>query len=400
MPNIRRGMMAAAGAAGGGSETAGALFRSGYNAQGEIGDGTTVDRRNLDPAFVQIGSGTDWEWNSASGYSTNQVATAYGVKTDGTGWIWGEASYGKLGNGTTTPNICSPIQIGSLTDWKQMNGGQHHSMAVKTDGTLWGWGRNNSGQLGVGNTTDYSSPVQVGSLTDWLYVVCGANVTSGLKTDGTVWGMGSNSYGSLGQGPATGSFSSPVQVGSYTDWTHISRNQTNVQTAFMGVRGGTFEAPAGTLWACGNNTWGMMGTSNTTDYISPVQIGSLTNWSKIEGGPGGFCSTKTDGTIWAWGYAYQGINGTGDTTVYSSPVQIGSLTDWSSIKKASRFLTMAIKTDGTFWCWAAQTPVCGSTAVAKSSPVQLGTSTGWLSIGSSYGSTSYGIIGEGPVCPT
>ena len=86
MPNLRRGMMGAAGAAGGG--TAGAMFRTGYNVQGEIGDGTTVDRRALNPAFVQIGSGTDGEWNSAAGNSTDQSATAYGVKTDGTGWIW------------------------------------------------------------------------------------------------------------------------------------------------------------------------------------------------------------------------------------------------------------------------------------------------------------------------
>ena len=390
MPNLRRGMMGAAGAAGGG--TAGAMFRTGYNVQGEIGDGTTVDRRALNPAFVQIGSGTDWEWNSASGNTTDQAATAYGVKTDGTGWIWGYATYGKLGNGTTTPNICSPIQIGSLTDWKQMNGGQWHSAAVKADGTLWTWGRNNYGQLGVGNTTDYSSPVQVGSLTDWDYVVCSSGTSSALKTDGTVWGWGQGWLGSLGQGNET-DHSSPIQLGSYTDWTHISRNGNATQPSFMGVRGGE-------LWACGNNTNGTMGTGNTTNYSSPVQIGSLTNWLTVEGGWYGFCSIKTDGTAWAWGYGYQGMNMDGTTDHTSSPVQIGSLTDWSSIKKASRFMTMAIKTDGTFWGSGVHCVNCGSTSLAKSSPIQIGTSTGWISIASSYGRTSYGIIGEGPVCPT
>ena len=390
MPNILPMMMGAAGAAGGGDS--GGLFRTGYNVQGEIGDGTTVDRRALNPAFVQIGSGTDWEWNSASGNTTDQLATAYGVKTDGTGWIWGEASYGKLGNGTTTPNICSPIQIGSLTDWKQMNGGQWHSAAVKTDGTLWTWGRNNYGQLGVGNTTDYSSPVQVGSLTDWDYVVCSAGVTSALKTDGTVWGFGQGWYGSLGQGNET-DHSSPVQLGSYTDWTHISRNGNGTQPSFMGVRGGE-------LWGCGWGGNGTMGTGNTTNYSSPVQIGSLTNWLTVEGGWYGFCSIKTDGTAWSWGMGYQGMNMDGTTDDTSSPVQIGSLTDWSSIKKASRFMTMAIKTDGTFWGAGVHCVNCGSTSLAKSSPIQIGTSTGWISIASSYGRTSYGIIGEGPVCPT
>jgi len=399
MPNIRRGMMAAAGAAGGGD--GGALFRSGYNAQGEIGDGTTVDRRALNPAFVQIGSDTDWEWNSASGSSTDQKATGYGVKTDGTAWIWGYAAYGKLGNGTTTPNICSPIQVGSLTDWKQMNGGGFHSAAVKTDGTLWVWGRNNYGQLGLGTTTDYSSPVQVGSLTDWEYVACSYGVTSGLKTDGTVWGWGQGWQGSLGQGNQT-DFSSPVQLGSYTDWTYISRNNGNTQPYFFGVRGGTFETPAGTLWVCGDNTNGSMGTGNTTAYSSPVQIGSLTNWSKPEAGLMGGCAVKTDGTAWAWGYGYQGLNMDENTSAPwpSSPVQIGSLTDWSIIKKAARYLTMAIKTDGTFWACGKNTPICGSTSLAKSSPIQIGSSTAWKSIGSSYGTTSMGIIGDGPVCPT
>tara|TARA_R100000306_G_C4358269_1_gene133928 strand:+ start:14 stop:1246 length:1233 start_codon:yes stop_codon:yes gene_type:complete len=369
--------------------TAGALFRSGYNTQGEVGDGTTVIRRGMNPNFVQIGSGTDWVWNSGSGQSTNTSGIGYGVKADGTAWIWGAAEYGKLGNETTSPNICSPIQVGSLTDWKQMNGGQYHSMGVKTDGTLWAWGRNNFGQLGLGNTTDYSSPVQVGSLTDWDYVVCSFGTTSCLKTDGTVWGFGQGWYGSMGQGNET-DYSSPVQLGSYTDWTYIGRT-VNAAPDFMGVRGGK-------LWGCGANSYGGLGTGNTTSYNSPVQIGSLTNWSTVEGGSAGFCSIKTDGTAWAWGLAYQGMNMDGTDTNTSSPVQIGSLTDWSSIKKAARYLTMAIKTDGTFWAAGVNTPICGSLAAARSSPIQIGSSTAWKSIGSSQGTTSMGIIGDGPVC--
>ena len=247
------------------------------------------------------------------------------------------------------------------------------------------------GQLGLGDTTDYSSPVQVGSLTDWSHVVCSFGTTSCLKTDGTVWGFGQGWYGSMGQGNET-DYCSPVQLGSYTDWTYIGRT-VNAAPAFMGVRGGE-------LWGCGANTNGTLGTGNTTNYNSPVQIGSLTNWSTVEGGLTGFCSIKTDGTAWAWGYGYQGMNMDGNAGAPwpSSPVQIGSLTDWSSIKKPSRFITMAIKTDGTFWASGVATPICDSTALSKSSPVQVGSSTAWKSIGSSQGTTSYGIIGDGPVC--
>jgi alpha-tubulin suppressor-like RCC1 family protein len=97
--------------------------------------------------------------------------------------------------------------------------------AVKTDGTLWAWGINNKGQLGLGNTTDYSSPVQVGSLTDWKLVGGAIWNNAAIKTDGTLWTCGYAAVGMLGNGTATPDISSPAQVGSDTDWISIGNNQ-------------------------------------------------------------------------------------------------------------------------------------------------------------------------------
>ena len=87
-------------------------------------------------------------------------------------WSWGRNSHGQLGLGDTT-NRSSPVQVGSLTNWRLVAGGEYHTAAIKTDSTLWIWGRNDYGQLGLGNTTNRSSPVQVGTSTNWRIVTCG-----------------------------------------------------------------------------------------------------------------------------------------------------------------------------------------------------------------------------------
>ena len=85
---------------------------------------------------------------------------------------WGSNAYGQLGQGNIT-NYSSPKQVGSLTTWSTISAGFYHTIATKTDGTLWSWGKNQLGQLGLGVTTYYSSPKQVGSLTTWLNITAG-----------------------------------------------------------------------------------------------------------------------------------------------------------------------------------------------------------------------------------
>ena len=181
----------------------------------------------------QIGSLTTWTNNSADwGHS----ASHHIIKSDGTLWGWGENTYGMVGKGVgdhTTIKYESPVQIGSGTDWYQVSNGGVHAAAIKTDGTLWTWGGNFYGNLGHGDTTHRNAPVQVGSGTTWASVLCAEGYwTMALKTDGTLWGCGSNRKGNLGIGNTNDSVTTFTQVGSATHWLayNVAGRTTNGQT--------------------------------------------------------------------------------------------------------------------------------------------------------------------------
>jgi len=316
-------------------------------------------------------------------------------------WSWGENRQGQLGLGNTT-NRSSPVQVGALTTWSSVeyNRGGEHTLATKTDGTLWAWGRNNFGQLGLGNTTDRSSPVQVGTLTTWSKVSCGKSITAAIKTDGTLWTWGRNGYGALGIN-ASGDRSSPVQVGTLTTWSKIHATGSHM----LAIK------TDGTLWSWGSNTDGQLGHGNFTYRSSPVQVGRLTTWSKISGAGGQYfmshppyynyingnsAAIKTDGTLWTWGYSgNSGVLGRNNTQPASIPTQVGALTTWSKINLSAggsigvdyqqmvRPCAAAIKTDGTLWTWGDNTQGVlgrGNVITPIRSPVQVGTATDWTSV--------------------
>jgi alpha-tubulin suppressor-like RCC1 family protein len=346
------------------------LYSWGRNTNGQLGLGNTTTYSSP----KQVGDDT---WTSLGAIQGRQVVA---IKTNGSLWSWGSNVAGQLGLGNTT-SYSSPKQVGALTNWLTVGSGPYAAtIAIKTNNTMWSWGRNTNGELGLGDTTNRSSPVQVGALTNWLKIASGYYFTVAVKTDGTLWAWGRNNTGQLGIGNTT-NYSSPKQIGSLTTWRQC------------GAGGGSTAASAaikndGTLWAWGRNANGQLGLGNTTDYSSPKQVGSLTNWVYVNVGNGNMIAIKTDGTLWSWGASGNGELGLGNTTYYSSPKQVGTLTNWLQISSTYRHV-MAIKTDGTLWAWGLNSfgrLGLGNTT-SYSSPKQVGTLTNWLNVAASWYST-------------
>ena len=239
------------------------LWTWGNNGSGRLGLNATTNRSSP----VQIPGTT---WSSISGGEEYSLAT----KTDNTLWGWGNNGNGQLGQNDVAPRS-SPVQIPGTT-WSSIDAGNNISLATKTDNTLWSWGNGNSGRLGQNTTTDVSSPIQIPGTT-WSSISGGgdnAGHSLAKKTDNTLWVWGYNNNGQLGQN-STISRSSPVQIPG-TSWSAIS--------AGTGPRSIATKTD-GTLWAWGNNGSGQLGQSTTIDFSSPVQIPG-TSWTSISSGYG------------------------------------------------------------------------------------------------------------------
>jgi len=332
---------------------------------------------------TQIGENNVW---SKVSFGQNALA----IKTNGTLWAWGEFSTGSMGLNNTV-NRSSPVQVGSGTDWANVFAGSNGqpNAAVKTNGTFWIiGGQNGNGQLGLNDRVHRSSPVQLGSGTNWTgefgkIATMNQGGMHAIKTDGTLWSWGENIQGNLGTNN-TVYRSSPVQVGTDTNWSTIA----------AGTRAAVAVKTNGTLWTWGNATNGQLGTNNTTPITSsPTQVGAGTNWLLATGVFYARYAIKTDGTLWAWGQNNNGQLGTNNTVNTSSPVQIGSGTDWNRVYSMGSDSAAATKTNGTLWAWGSNGngQLGINNTVSRSSPVQVGTSATWSSV-TQGGGASFAIL--------
>jgi alpha-tubulin suppressor-like RCC1 family protein len=305
----------------------GTLWAWGRNDDGQLGLGDAVDVSSP----VQVGGLANWRSVFAG------TRCSFAIKTDGTLWAWGNngTSFdgGQLGLGNFVMRS-SPTQVGALTNWMEVRSYDRHTSAVKTDGTLWSWGYGPDGELGNQDTINvYSSPVQIGALTNWRQVSVNQNSAYAIKTDGTLWAWGSNAGYQLGLGNTLDK-SSPVQVGALTTWSQVQGSN------FYALALKT----DGTLWSWGSNDSGCLGLGNQNLHASiPTQIGALADWSSLYPIMGvTSCASKVDGTLWTWG-----SNGNGELGISiwgivepatSSPVQVGWTYTWDSVAAGQTFM--------------------------------------------------------------
>ena len=312
----------------------GNLFTWGRGDSGQLGTNAATNKSTPVTTFA---GGTNWKQVS----SGRQTSAA--IKSDGTLWIWGYGLNGQLGINQYT-NISTPVTtFAGGTNWKQVSAGAFHSAAIKTDGTLWTWGNGQYGQLGNNDTTQRITPVTTSAGgTNWKQVSAGEFFTAAIKTDGTLWTWGRGSHGRLGNNDTTLRNTPVTTFVGGTNWKQVSS-------------GGYFCAAIktdGTLWTWGQGTLGQLGDNTATDKSTPVTtFAGGTNWKQVSAGFFHCAAIKTDGTLWTWGRGIFGQLGTNDTTDKSTPVTtfVGG-TNWKQVSCGYGHCA-AIKTDGTLWTW-------------------------------------------------
>ena len=305
------------------------LWGRGSNYEGELGDGTYLIRNTMS----QIG--TDSNWSKISTGNAHTIA----IKIDGTLWAWGGNSAGQLGDGTTIKkNI--PVQIGNDNDWQYISTKGFTSFAIKSDGTLWGWGQNNISNIGLGYySLNVTVPTQVGTENNWKYIFAGFDHTIAIKTNNTLWAWGSNLYDKIGVGSFSGNYLLPIQIGTDTDWKTAS---TGYQT--LAIKNN------GTLWAWGRNTYGELGDATNINKNLPLQIGTDTDWNSVSATINSSFGIKNNGTLWAWGNNSNYEFGNSISTSSNIPVQVNNETNWQSISPRQTH-EIALKTDFSVYYW-------------------------------------------------
>ena len=270
---------------------------------------------------------------------------------------WGINNKGQLGIGNTdTKYTPTPVTVVG-NSWESISGGYDITAAIKGDGSLWTWGYNNKGQLGIGTEgydTEETEPQQVGSATTWESVACGDEFMMAIKVDGTLWTWGSPVEGPRGLN--TDNKTEPTQVGSATNWESVS----------CGVWHAAAIKDNGTLWAWGKNEYGQLGIGNTTDQTEPTQVGSATTWESVSCGFDHTAAMKPHANgrlyIYLWGRNHKGQLGLKDYVDRTEPTPIGNgeiTYAWKSVSCGKQF-TMAIRDkvnngdpndEGELWGW-------------------------------------------------
>ncbi|MGK0189489.1 MAG: alpha-tubulin suppressor-like RCC1 family protein [Verrucomicrobiales bacterium] len=274
------------------------------------------------------------------------------IKDDGSLWAWGDSRTTTWGDPTLVDDdfvVALPLQVGSEKDWIAISTSEDHSAALKEDGTLWTWGKNESGQLGLGDLEAYDTPQQVGTDNNWVQVSTGTGFrhvgfTMALKSDGTLWAAGSNAtYGTLGVGEGAVIFEGQeitpvlVQVGADNDWASISAGQGHT----LAIK------TDGSFWAWGVNDRGQLGDGSRTHRFTPFRVGQDNDWIAVHAAPvSRSLALKNDGSLWTCGRLEYADRGSIDVTVL---VAVGS-GPWLGVGTEYDH-TVMIRADGTLWGW-------------------------------------------------
>jgi alpha-tubulin suppressor-like RCC1 family protein len=336
----------------------GRVFTWGYNASGQLGDGTTTQR----PLPTEI-VGLTGAVGVAGGLSHTLV-----LKNDGTVWAFGANTYGQLGDGTVVTRL-TPVQVQGLDDIVSVAAGWNYSLALAADGTVWAWGQNNVGQFCTGTTTNSAVPVYVSALSASTAIRAGGEHTVALRSDGTVLACGGNGRGQLGDG-TTVARAVPVTV-------------TGIASA-AGLDAGDYHTLVllqdGTVRAVGGNDRGQLGDGTATDRSTPVTASGLSGVAAVHAGALHSLARTATGEVYVWGYNVDGQVGDGTMYVRRTPTRTQN-TPAVTLAAAAGYHNVLVTATGVVraWAWNGRGQVGDGTLTNRVRPVVIsGENYAWL----------------------
>jgi alpha-tubulin suppressor-like RCC1 family protein len=357
--------------------------------------------------FGQLGNNTPFDGSSSdipvqvSGL-TNAIAVAaardhsLALKSDGTVVAWGYDQFGQLGNGATTDGVFSdvPVAVAGLINVSEIAGGTSHSMARRSDGSVFTWGRDNTGQLGNGSANDGSSsnvPISVGTITNVVTIAAGGTHSLAARSATNLRGWGSTNYGQFGNNNVVPDDCDPgpdviLCANTPLPITSLS-NLIAVAAGELHTVGLTSD---GSVWAWGDDTAGQLGNGPsapnectslaTLCALSPVPVSGLSNMVAVAAGDRHSIALRRDGTVWSWGshvFFQLGNGGTAPNTCDSgpcaiSPVQVSGLTGIVAITAGGTH-SLALRDNGTVYAWGNGTSgqLGNSASSSSNTPVQV-----------------------------
>jgi alpha-tubulin suppressor-like RCC1 family protein len=314
--------------------------------------------RVLVPTEVH-GAGNAGFLNSVTAIMGGEVHNV-ALKSDGTVWGWGNNFFGQVGDGTTD-DAWAPVQTSGLSSIIALGGRGYHTLAIEADGSVWGWGWNSAGELGDGTTNRTTVPVKVVGLTKPAAVSAGYKFSIALMTNGAVF--------QWGHGRVVASSFNPVQVANLSNIVAISAGWDHA----LALRSDH------TVWTWGQNNYGEIGDGGLGNRTNPVQVTTLSNIIAISGGDWHSSALDSSGMIWKWGRNDTGQLGNGAADAYQHPspakIQLDNYGNGFSnvvLMAARDYHNIAIKADGSVWQWGANDQgQCGdNTTVDRWRPVQ------------------------------
>jgi alpha-tubulin suppressor-like RCC1 family protein len=253
-------------------------------------------------------------------------------------WCWGRDSEGQVGDGTTSSAVLTPVRVGAGTDWVEVSAGESHTCARKADGSVWCWGSNASGQLGLGDFVNRATPTRVPLPSAAHVVQSRSSFSCAVLEDASLWCWGANTEGQLGLDD------------DYPGADQVSARPVVSDAGWKAVATGQGHACAlrldGSLWCWGRNTGSMVGQggdAGSIQYRVPQRVGARTDWTQLDANQEYTCALRADQSLWCWGHFL-------NDSVLDAPTRMLAGTTWARVR-TNLFHLCVVSSSGEASCW-------------------------------------------------